>query len=327
MALTPLPRRNVFITSVLFPLRRQRKGCSPIFKALRWRTRPPPSPDPPPSSSCRRPGLPRGGRPQGKARSRTSSPLRVPRHHLPARRAPEGAAVCRRHHHRHPSPPLPEPSALPPSARRAVAPLTLELPLLLALPLHQLLQLPLGPRILILRALHGRPEARDRRTPSAHGSAPHPQPRREAGTRRSSGSTGAVAPPPPAASSAGSCAATAPRPRPPPSPMGPCCALAAARRDRLVSVSPVPPRAGPCRLEKRVRPLLSPHGTGRELGSWWGREAFPLFAREERGRKGSGFRGERAPSSFLSPAVTAELLAPVACRGRASCGSVFTREK
>lgn len=73
--------------------------------------------------------------------------------------------------------PPPLPTLLPARPAPGTALLTLELPLLLALPLQQLLQRPLGPRLLVLRALHGRPQPPG---------AADPRPRREAGARRAS---------------------------------------------------------------------------------------------------------------------------------------------
>lgn len=84
--------------------------------------------------------------------------------------------------------PPPLPSLLPARPAPGMALLTLQLPFLLALPLHQLLERPLGPRLLVPRALHGRPEP---------AGAADPRPRREAGARSASAAPPRPAPPQP----------------------------------------------------------------------------------------------------------------------------------
>lgn len=232
----------------------------------------------------------------------------------PARRAPEGSL----------SPP-------PPALRRAAPPLTLQLPLLLPLTLHQPLQRPVGPRLLVPGALHGRPEARARGTPSPRGGGGthDPRPRREAGARQASGR---AAPPtarrPSAAASAvrGARAARASPPtgllRVPPA-CRPAVSCGRPMRPAGGTGGLRPPAPQPARYGPRARAAV---GKGqRFFGS------RVVRAPERRGRAGPFLRAKRhplfSPPPFRSSGVTAEVLALTSCPVRDFCGRDFSEKK
>lgn len=165
--------------------RHGRVRAAPAFStAVRCPTRPSPS-LPPPHSFCR---CREGASSPGKADSGTPSPPRVSPPPPPRR----GGCLRGGRLGGQAAPPPPSPSSAGPAA-----PLTLQLPLLLALPLHQLLQRPVDPGLLIARTLHGRPEARARGTPSPRGGGSGARVTPDPGARRELAALPAAAPRPP----------------------------------------------------------------------------------------------------------------------------------
>lgn len=317
--MAPPPRRRALVPDIPVPWRRQRKGCSRPAQSPALPKAPPPAP-----SQLLPPRLPasppRSVPPPGsrlRAAHRAGPALRLPAATSPpppARRAPEGSL----------SPP-------PPALRRAAPPLTLQLPLLLPLTLHQPLQRPVGPRLLVPGALHGRPEARARGTPSPRGGGGthDPRPRREAGARQASGR---AAPPtarrPSAAASAvrGARAARASPPtgllRVPPA-CRPAVSCGRPMRPAGGTGGLRPPAPQPARYGPRARAAV---GKGqRFFGS------RVVRAPERRGRAGPFLRAKRhplfSPPPFRSSGVTAEVLALTSCPVRDFCGRDFSEKK